>query len=140
MAIRKPTLELINIQQTLDHLHDTLRIDDGQKRDLGPERIPQAIKTIEPDSLPGDQRDVSRIVLGVDHGAVDPTVEIRDERVVGTSCRYAYGTEFLSPSIRSRRTFIERYREYNGLGPSPSSKDTLENSHSQCLMKTKFQQ
>lgn len=103
MAIRKPALILINIQQTLDHLHNTLGIDNGEKRDLRTERIPQAVKAIEPDSIPRDERDVPRIILRVDHSPIDPAVEIRDERVVDPSRRHAYGTEFLSPSIRSGR-------------------------------------
>lgn len=45
------------------------------------------------------KRILARVVLGIDHGAIDAAVEIGQERGVGSLSGYSDGTELLRPEV-----------------------------------------
>lgn len=90
----------LGINKRADHLGDGVRVEDRQEGNLGAERIPKTgcgqhllSSSIEVDkpvervkvwlgACP--QRVLASIVLGVDHGSVDTTVEVRKNGLLYT--------------------------------------------------------
>lgn len=88
----------LGINQRADHLGHRIGVEDSQEGNLGAERIPKTGNGQQLSSFAsGSDKPVERVkvwlgacpqwilacvVLGVDHGSVDTTIEVREHRVL----------------------------------------------------------
>lgn len=105
----------LSINQRSHHLSYRARIEDGEERDLGAERVPktesgqQALIISDCRRIPVErvkvrfrtrpQRVLARVVLRIHHCPVDATIEVGENRRLDAIPRHADRTHFLCPLI-----------------------------------------